>query len=251
MGQIQKLLAEKVQEAVENGVSSGGERQLASLLSGYVDIFRIAFARDPPLAVDPMEIKLREGARPVMARSRRYPPLHRKYLKEHMEELEETGLVYMNPDARWGSAPRVVPKKDGTLRMTVDLRAVNDLTEQRAWPMPHQEAEMADLEGSTCYFTVDGFKQFWQEGLAENSREMLSIVTPAGIYTPTRVLMGATDSVAYTQQAMEKVMSPLLNRGVKVWLDDVLGYAPDEEELLMRLEIVFARCRSSHAQGDH
>jgi hypothetical protein len=27
------------------------------------------------------------------------------------------GLVYKNPDARWGSAPRVVPKKDGTLRM--------------------------------------------------------------------------------------------------------------------------------------
>jgi hypothetical protein len=109
--------------------------------------------------------------------------------------------------------------------------------------MPHQEAEMADLEGSTCYFSVDGFKQFWQENLAENSREMLSIVTPAGIYTPTRVLMGATDSVAYMQQAMEQIMSPLLNLGVMVWLDDVLGYATNEQELLQRLKIVFGRCR--------
>jgi hypothetical protein len=90
-----------------------------------------------------------------------------------MEELEKTGLVFKNPEARWGSAPRVVPKKDGTLRMTVDLRAVNEVTEPRAWPMPHQEAEMADLEGSTCFFSVDGFKQFWQEDLAANSRELL------------------------------------------------------------------------------
>jgi hypothetical protein len=71
-----------------------------------------------------------------------------------MEELKKTGLVLKNPEVRWGSAPRVVPKKDGTLRMTVDLRAVNEVTEPRAWPMPHQEAEMADLEGSTCFFSV-------------------------------------------------------------------------------------------------
>jgi hypothetical protein len=57
--------------------------------------------------------------------------------------------------------------------------------------------------------------------LAESSREILSIVTPAGIYTSTRVLMGHTDAVAYTQEVMERVMPPLLNRGVKVWLDDV------------------------------
>jgi hypothetical protein len=55
--------------------------------------------------------------------------------------------------------------------------------------------------------------------------------------------MGATDSVAYTQQAMEQVMAPLLNRGVKVWIDDVLGHARNEQELLARLKIVFGRCR--------
>jgi transposase InsO family protein len=159
-----------------------------------------------------------------------------------MEELEKHGLVFKNPDARWGSAPRVVPKKDGSLRMTVDLRAVNEVTEPKTWPMPHQEAEMADLEGATCFFGLDGFKQYWQEGLASESRELLSIVTPVGIYTPTRVLMGATDAVAHTQEAMERVMAPVLNRGVKVWLDDVLGHARNEGELLDCLEVVFERC---------
>jgi hypothetical protein len=147
-----------------------------------------------------MEIKLQEGTRPVMARSRRYPPLHRKYLQGHMEEFEKTGLVFKNPEARWGSAPRVVPKKDGTLRMTVDLRAVNEVTKPIAWPMPHQEAEMADLEGSTCFFSVDGFKQFWKEDLAGNSRELLSIVTPAGIYTKSP---HGCYGLGSTQQAME------------------------------------------------
>jgi hypothetical protein len=162
--------------------------------------------------------------------------------EEHMGELERHGLVKKNPESRWGSAPRVVPKKDGSLRMTVDLRAVNDRTIPRAWPMPHQEAEMADLEGSTCFFDVDGFKQYWQEPLVENSKGYLAIVTPGGNYTPNRVLMGATDAVAYTQQTMESIMAHGVSRGVKVWLDDVLGYARNEKELLALLEKVLERC---------
>jgi hypothetical protein len=241
--QIREILASKVQEAAENGLSGKGQNRLRDMLDEYVDVFRVAFAKDPPIDVEPMEIKLRPDTKPVMARSRRYPPLHRKYLQEHMEELEKNGFVYKNPDARWGSAPRIVPKKDGSLRMTVDLRAVNAVTDPRMWPMPHQESEMADLEGSTCFADFDGFRQYWQESMGENSRELLSIVTPSGIYTPTRVLMGATDAVAYTQETMERVMAPLLNRGVKVWLDDVLGYARSEEELLDRVETVLKRCR--------
>jgi hypothetical protein len=62
--------------------------QLRELLEKYRDVFRVSFAKDPPIDVELMEIKLQEGARPVMARSRSYPLLHRKYLQEHMEELE-------------------------------------------------------------------------------------------------------------------------------------------------------------------
>jgi hypothetical protein len=54
--------------------------------------------------------------------------------------------------------------------------------------------------------------------------------------------MGATDAVAYTQQTMERIMAPVLSRGVKVWLDDVLGYARNEKELLALLEKVLERC---------
>jgi hypothetical protein len=68
-------------------MSESGQAQLRELLDEYRDVFRVSFAKDPPIDVEPMEIKLQEGARPVMARSRCYPPLHRKYLQEHMEEL--------------------------------------------------------------------------------------------------------------------------------------------------------------------
>jgi hypothetical protein len=129
---IKAILDQKVSEAVENGLSAERKKQLRDMLSKYRDVFRTEFTNDPPIDAPPMEVKIKEDATPVMCRSRRYPPLHRKYLEEHMGELERHGLVKKNPESRWGSAPRVVPKKDGSLRMTVDLRAVNDRTIPRA-----------------------------------------------------------------------------------------------------------------------
>jgi transposase InsO family protein len=240
--QIKEILVRKVQEARAAGLTEKGVQRLERMLEEYRDVFRIEFANDPPVEVDPMKVQIKPESAPVMCKSRRYPPLHRQFLQEHMEELERNGLVERNPDSRWGSAPRIVPKKDGTLRMTVDLRGVNEVTEPRSWPMPHQEAEMADVEGSECFFGVDFFRFYWQCGMDEDSRKYFSIVTPNGIYTPSRVLMGATDAVAYCQQAVEQVVGPLLNRGAKVWLDDVLGYAKNEEELLDRLEELLKRC---------
>ena len=240
--QIKEILTKKVQEAIAAGLVAEDAQRLESMLEEYRDVFRIEFANDPPIKVEPMKVNIKPDALPVMCKSRRYPPLHRQFLRDHMEDLEEHDLVERNPEAIWGSAPRIVPKKDGTLRMTVDLRAVNEATIPRSWPMPHQEAEMSDVEGSTCFFGADCFRFYWQCGTDGKSRLYFSIVTPHGIYTPSRVLMGATDAVAYCQQAVEQVMGPLLNRGVKVWLDDILGYAKDEKQLLDRLEEMLKRC---------
>jgi hypothetical protein len=59
--------------------------------------------------------------------------------------------------------------------------------------MPHQEAEMTDVEGSECFFGVDFFRFYWQCDMDKESRQYFSIVTPNGIWTPLRVLMGATE----------------------------------------------------------
>ena len=68
------------------------------------------------------------------------------------------------------------------------------------------------------------------------------MVTPSGLFTATRVIMGSTDAVAYAQQVTEQVMKPVLGNGVQVWLDDVLGYSDTDSKLLDTLEIVLRRC---------
>ncbi|KAH9141744.1 hypothetical protein AeRB84_014109, partial [Aphanomyces euteiches] len=114
--------------------------------------------------------------------------------------LEANGMVYKNNRATWAAAPRIIPKRDaGALRMTIDSRPINQCTEPMQWPMPNLDSAMACLVGTKAYFTLDWTKGYWQLPLHADSQEFFSFMTPFGVYTPTRVLMGQTDAVAYCQ----------------------------------------------------
>ena len=162
----------KIEEAKTALVGGGTIERMKDLFIRYHDIFRVEFAVDPPVKVEPLKVRLKEGSVPIMAKSRRYPPLHRDHIDRHLSDLMEHDLVYRNPDSRWGNAPRIVGKKRvGDYRMTVDLRAINAVTIPMAWPMPHLEVVMANLEGSRCYFSLDCFRFYWKPPLDEGSRD--------------------------------------------------------------------------------
>nr|CCA27531.1 AlNc14C568G12167 [Albugo laibachii Nc14] len=77
--------------------------------------------------------------------------------------------------------------------------------------------------------------------LDEGSRDYFTVVTPSGLFTATRVIMGSTDAVAYAQQVTEQVMKPDLGNGVqetrKAQEEDLkkhnhYNFIKDEESLL-------------------
>ena len=56
----------------------------------------------------------------------------------------------------------IVPEKDGSLRICVDFRKVNQLTYLDAYPMPRID-EILDRLGSAIYFSVvDLTRGYWQ-----------------------------------------------------------------------------------------
>jgi hypothetical protein len=55
--------------------------------------------------VNPLAIKLREGAEPVRMSARKYAPPQLKFMRDKIRELEELGLVYKNTGAEWASPP--------------------------------------------------------------------------------------------------------------------------------------------------
>lgn len=240
---VRRVLLQKVQDAHEAGLPDTSCDQLKALLEKHLDVFRLSFGNDPPVKVEPLKVRLRPDARPVKAKARRLPPNLQAFVERHMNELVKSGLVRVNHRACWASPPRIVAKTEpGEYRMTVDTREPNKNVEGMPWPMPDLESDLGKVEGSSCYFTLDWFRGYWQLPLAEESQELYTIITHRGMYTPTRVLMGASDAVAYCQGVVKQIFGPLLFTEILAWLDDILGYAKTPSELLGVLEHVLTLC---------
>jgi hypothetical protein len=56
-------------------------------------------------------------------------------LKEHIEELLEKGFIRPS-SSTWGAPVIFVPKKDGTQRLCMDYRALNEVTVKNKYPLP-------------------------------------------------------------------------------------------------------------------
>ncbi|KAK1929993.1 Retrovirus-related Pol polyprotein from transposon 297 [Phytophthora citrophthora] len=73
-------------------------------------------------------------------------------------------------------------------------------------------------------------------------QEIYSILTEEGVITPTRVLMGGTNSAAYVQSTIQQMFDKLFNNGLMIWIDDLLGYEDSDDGLLRLLKKVLSIC---------
>ena len=101
MDSVRTILKSRLEEVKAAGASKSSVDRLELVLAKYENVFRVEFATDPPVKVPALKLRLKEGVEPIMARSRRYPPMHRDYLENHLENLEKLDLIYRNLDSRW------------------------------------------------------------------------------------------------------------------------------------------------------
>ena len=128
-----------------------------------------------------------------------------------------------------------VPKRDTFL--VSDYPAVNSQVEQSPGVMPNLD-DMRELLGAKCFGNLDLLQGDGQMPLAPEAQEVFTIVTPDGLFTPTRVPQGVLNATSY----FKGVMTDLL-RGLdcKVWVDGAFYFAEDEISLLCLLDEILGR----------
>lgn len=109
-GEVKASLKERRAEAGSNGASAKGQAELGKLLEEYEDVFRVRLGKSPPARVQPMKVKLKIGAKPVIEKARRYRADQCEFLNKYIDELEKMGFIRKNNDAQWVADPLLVPK---------------------------------------------------------------------------------------------------------------------------------------------
>jgi hypothetical protein len=75
-------------------------------------------------------------------------------LKKQIKELLEKGFI--RPSSSPWEAPAIfVEKKDGTQRMCVDYRLLNEVTIKNKYPLPRIEDLFDQMRGAKVFSTID------------------------------------------------------------------------------------------------
>lgn len=139
------------------------------------------------------------------------------------------------------TSPRVmVWKKSGDLRICTNFRWLNAKSVKDAHPLPHQSDCLAAL-GGNVFSTMDLNLGFYNIPLHESDRHYTAFTTPLGLYECNRLPQGLCNSPASFMRMMLSIFGDLNFFSLLCYLDDLLVFAPSEEEALRRLEVVFSR----------
>jgi hypothetical protein len=76
-------------------------------------------------------------------------------LKKQIEELLEKGFIRPSSSASWGALVLFVSKKNGSRRMCVNYRSLNEVTINNKYPLPRIEDLFDQMKGAKIFLKID------------------------------------------------------------------------------------------------
>jgi hypothetical protein len=214
------------------------------VVSEYPDVFPDDLPGMPPECDIEFIKDLLPGTTPIAKRPYRMSVGELEELKKQLKEL--LGKGYIRPSSSpWGAPVIFVEKKDGTQRMCVDYRALNEVTIKNKYPLPRIEDLFDQLKGAKVFSKIDLRSGYHQLRIQPSDIAKTAFTTRYGLYEYTVMSFGLTNAPAYFMYLMNKVFMEYLDKFVVVFIDDILVYSKNKEEHEEHLRLVLQKLRDN------
>ena len=238
-----EIMALQVKAVDESAIDlSKVDDEAKPLVREFADVFREKAPGLPPDRGVAHTIPLKEGAEPVATPMFRYSPVELAEIKRQITELLEAGLIEPSTSA-FGAPVLFVQKKDGSLRMCIDYRRLNNITKKNKYPIPRIDELLDQLQGAQCFSLVDLTAGYHQIRIAEEDVEKTAFRTPYGLYQFKVLSFGLTNAPSCFQNVMNKIFSDMIGKTVLIYLDDILIFSKSKREHEEHLRRVLGRLR--------
>ena len=164
-------------------------------------------------------------------------PAELKELKAQLEELLSKGFLIPSTSP-WGAPVLFIKKKDGSLRLCIDDRQLNQVTICNQYPLPRIDDLFDQLHGSRVYSKIDLRSGYHQLRVRENDISKTAFRTRYGHYVLLVMPFRLTNAPVAFIDLMNMVFSLYLDKFVIVFIDDILVYSGSPEEHAEHLRTV-------------
>jgi hypothetical protein len=216
--------------------------EIIKVASKFPDVFLEDLPGMPPERKVEFAIELLRGIAPISKRAYRVSGPVLVELKKQIDELSEKG--YIRPSTSpWVAPVLFVEKKDGTRRMCIDYRALNEVTIKNKYPLPRIEDLFDQLRGASVFSKIDLRSGYHQLRIRPSDIPKMAFITKYDLYEFTVMSFGLMNAPAFFLNLMKSVFMDYLDKFVVVFIDDILIYSQSEEEHVNHLKMVLQRLR--------
>jgi hypothetical protein len=213
------------------------------VVNEYLEVFPEELPRMPPDRDIEFIIDLVAGTSPIAKRPYRMAASELAELKRQLEELQQSGFIRPS-SSPWGAPVLFVKKKDGSMRMCLDYRALNEVTIKNKYPLPRIDDLFDQLKGAKYFSKIDLRSGYHQLKIKESDIPKTAFVTRYGQYEFTVMSFGLTNAPAHFMNLMNKVFMEELDKFVVVFIDNILIYSKSVEEHEQHLRVVLEKLRA-------
>jgi hypothetical protein len=198
-------------------LSQHEQNELLEVLQEFEDLF------DGTLGdwkTEPFSFELKKDAKPYHSRAYPIPKVHKETILKEIKRLVELGVLEWQPMSEWAAPSFIQPKKNGTVRVLMDLRRLNERLVRKPFPLPKESTVLQELKGFTYATALDLNMGYYTIRLDPDASRICTIIFPWGKYSYKRLLMGVAGSPDIFQAKMSELMVDL--EFVRTYLDDIL-----------------------------
>jgi hypothetical protein len=161
------------------------------------DEFRDIFSNELPASlasIPPFELNVDDKLWKV-SRTRTPPrpqsTANQADIVRQLAKLEEQGIIVKSNPACY-SQVLMVPKPDGSKRMCIDFRNLNDCTEDASWPIPNitEMLRRIGIHKAKVFAVLDLIQGYRQAPLTLAARVYSAFILFCGVYQFTRLPFG-------------------------------------------------------------
>ncbi|KAE8247514.1 hypothetical protein A4X03_0g7031, partial [Tilletia caries] len=211
----------------------------------YVDVFRKSSADLLPdhRSYDhkiPMQPNTTPPFGPIYSLSEGEHQELRNYLKENLDK------GFIRPSSSPAGAPVLfVPKPDGTFRMCVDYRGINNITIKDRYAIPKIDDLLDRIRGSTIFSKIDLRGAYNLLRISEGEEWKTCFRTRYGSYEYLVMPFGLCNAPSSFQRFMNDIFRNMVDVFIVIYLDDILIFSKTAHEHEHHVKKVLERLRST------
>lgn len=214
--------------------------KLKSLLNNHRELF----SECPGLTnVYEHEIFLHDDE-PFYVRSYPIPIVHRKDVNAQIKEMLDWGII--SAEHTEYVCPLVtVTKKDKSVRVCLDARALNNRMNKDYIPPPNANELLLSFKQGQILSSIDLTASYWQIPIKKSHRKYVGFLYEDQTYVFNVLPFGLSTSMASLIRCLTKVLGGECSNFTFCYVDDLLIFSDNIEKHFIHLNIIFNKLRDA------